>query len=108
MACRTPVVASAVGGIPEVVVHGETGFLVPVAKRAEPPFEPARPEEFVRDLARSINALLADPALRRRMGASGRRRVEDRFSWRAVAEATLGLYNSLLQGERPTHHPGGA
>ena len=108
MACRTPVVASAVGGIPEVVVHGETGFLVPVAKQAEPPFEPVRPDEFARDLARSINALLADPALRRRMGASGRRRVEDRFSWRAVAEATLGLYKTLLQGDRPTHHPGGA
>jgi glycogen synthase len=108
MACQTPVVASAVGGIREVVVHGETGFLVPLAQQAEPPFEPVRPDEFARDLARSINTLLADPALRRRMGASGRRRVEDRFSWRVVAEATLALYQTLLQGDRPTHHSGGA
>ncbi len=108
MACEAPVVASAVGGIPEVVVHEETGFLVPVAQRAEPPFEPVRPAEFAGDLARSIGVLLADPALCRRMGASGRRRVEERFSWRAVAERTLGLYRSLLRQDMPTHQPGGA
>jgi glycogen synthase len=108
MACETPVVASAVGGIPEVVAHGETGLLVPVAQRPEPPFEPASPERFAADLARSINALLADPGLCRRMGAAGRRRVEERFSWRAVAEKTLGLYRALLRGDPPTPHPGGA
>jgi glycosyltransferase involved in cell wall biosynthesis len=108
MACETPVVATAVGGIPEVVVHGETGFLVPVARQDEPPFEPVRPDEFAGDLARSINALLADPVLGRRMGAGGRRRVEERFSWRAVAERTLDLYRTLLQSETPTHQPGGA
>jgi len=108
MACETAVVATAVGGIREVVVHGETGFLVPVSQQAAPSFEPVRPDEFARDLARSIDALLADPALRRRMGVSGRRRVEDRFSWRAVAEKTLGLYRALLLGDTPTHQPGGA
>lgn len=108
MACETPVVASAVGGIREVVAHGETGFLVPLAQQADAPFEPVRPDEFARDLAHSINTLLTDDALRREMGANGRRRVEERFSWRAVAEATLALYGRLRAGERPTHHPGGA
>jgi glycosyltransferase involved in cell wall biosynthesis len=108
MACETAVVATAVGGIREVVVHGETGFLVPVSQQAAPSFEPVRPDEFARDLARSIDALLADPALRRRMGVRGRRRIEDRFSWRAVAEKTLGLYRALLLGDTPTHQPGGA
>lgn len=107
MACETPVVATAVGGIREVVVHGETGFLVPVSQRAAPSFEPVRPDEFARDLARSINTLLADPALRRRLGAGGRRRVEEGFSWRAVAEKTLDLYRVLLHGDTPAHRPGG-
>ncbi len=95
MACETPVVASAVGGIREVVVHEKTGLLVPLAQQTEPPFEPVNPEEFARDLARAANALLADPELRRRMGADGRRRAETMFSWRAIAEATAALYRSL-------------
>lgn len=108
MACETPVVASAVGGIREVVVHGETGFLVPLAQEAAAPFEPVNPDEFARDLARAINALLADPELGRRMGVNGRRRVEDRFSWRAVAEETLALYQTLLKDGQPTRAAGGA
>jgi glycogen synthase len=108
MACETPVVAAAVGGIREVVVHGETGFLVSVAQRAAPSFEPVRPDEFARDLARSINTLLADPALRLRLGAGGRRRVEEGFSWRAVAEKTLDLYRALLHADSPAQPPGGA
>jgi glycogen synthase len=107
MACETPVVASAVGGIPEVVVHGETGFLVPVTQQAEAPFEPVDPAEFSRGLARSINTLLTDPALRRRMGRSGRRRVEERFSWCSVAEATLALYETLLQANAAAPRAGG-
>jgi glycosyltransferase involved in cell wall biosynthesis len=95
MACETPVVASAVGGIREVVVHGETGLLVPLAQQTEAPFEPMNAEEFSLDLARAANALLADPELRRRMGAEGRRRAEAMFSWRAIAEATFALYRSL-------------
>ncbi len=108
MACETPVVASAVGGIPEVVVHGETGLLVPLTQRAGAPFEPADPAGFACGLANGINALLADEALRRRMGQNGRRRVEERFSWRSVAESTLALYRSVLQAGAPAAHRGGA
>jgi alpha-maltose-1-phosphate synthase len=103
MACETPVVASAVGGIREVVIHEKTGFLVPLDQRAEAPFDPVRPEEFARDLARSVNTLLLDPQLRRRMGAEGRRRAETWFSWGAIARQTLGLYRSLCPGPVPPH-----
>ena len=105
MACETPVVASAVGGIREVVVHEKTGLLVPLAQQAEAPFEPVHPEEFARDLARSVNNLLADPDLRRRMGAEGRRRAETLFSWGAIARQTLALYRSLCSDSPPP--PGG-
>jgi starch synthase len=108
MACETPVVASAVGGIPEVVVHEETGFLVPLTQRAGGHFQPADPAEFARGLAHGINALLADEALRRRMGQKGRRRVEERFSWRSIAETTLMLYRSVLQAGASAPHTGGA
>ena len=97
MACETPVVASAVGGIKEVVAHGETGYLVPLEQRAESPFEPLDPGRFSQDLARAINALLADEGLRKAMGAKGRRRAEALFSWRAVAKQVLALYGSLVR-----------
>jgi glycogen synthase len=97
MACETPVVASAVGGIREVVVHGETGFLVPLDQQPEAPFEPVHPDRFSRDLAHAITLLLVDAGLRKAMGAKGRRRAEALFSWRAVARQVLGLYESLVQ-----------
>src|SRR5436305_13671277 len=81
MACETAVVASAVGGIPEVVVDQETGLLVPVDQQAESPFEPLDPERFSSDLAAAINRLLTDPALRSKMGRAGRKRVEENFGW---------------------------
>jgi glycogen synthase len=95
MACQTPVVASAVGGITEVVVDGETGFLVPLEQQRQPPFEPVDPARFSRDLAGQLNRLLGDAPLRRAMGVKGRQRVEALFSWSAIAEKVLALYASL-------------
>jgi starch synthase len=84
MACETAVVASAVGGIPEVVEDGETGLLVP--------YDPDRRDAFVAALAASMNALLTDPGLARRMGLAGRRRVMEHFTWRRIAEETAAVY----------------
>jgi glycogen synthase len=96
MACETPVVASAVGGIKEVVVDGETGFLVPLEQLNESPFEPVNPDKFARDLAAKINLLMSNPDLRIRQGKAGRRRAEQLFSWKAIASQTRDLYHSLL------------
>lgn len=96
MACETAVVASAVGGIKEVVVEGETGFLVPLDQRKESPFEPVDPEKFARDLAARINELMANPGLREKFGKAGRKRAEEKFSWSAIAQETKKLYESLV------------
>ena len=98
MACDTPVVASKVGGIPEVVVDGETGILVPLEQQTESPFEPLDPRRFSADLAAAINRLLHDPELRERMARAGRERVEREFSWPAIARQTADLYASLTRG----------
>jgi len=95
MACQTAVVASAVGGIKEVVVDGETGFLVSLEQMHESPFEATNPEKFARDLARRINQLMKDPQLRERFGKAGRKRAEENFSWAAIAEKTKKLYETL-------------
>ena len=95
MACETAVVASAVGGINEVVVDGETGFLVPLDQMKESPFSPTNPEKFARDLAARINQLMGDPKLREKFGKAGRKRAEENFSWSAIAQKTKKLYQSL-------------
>ena len=95
MACETAVVASAVGGIKEVVVDGETGFLVPIEQMEESPFEAKNPLRFARDLAERVNELIADPALQKRFGRAGRKRAEEKFSWSAIAQQTKALYASL-------------
>ena len=92
MACGTPVVASAVGGIPEVVVHGETGLLVPVEQNEEAPFEPVNADSFAFNLAEAINELMRDEVRRRHMAREARRRVEENFSWEAIARKTAELY----------------
>jgi starch synthase len=96
MACETPVVASAVGGIKEVVVDGETGFLVPLEQTKQGSFEPENPEQFTRDLAERINQLMKDPHLREKFGKAGRKRVEENFSWTSIAQKTKALYKTLV------------
>jgi alpha-maltose-1-phosphate synthase len=106
MACGCPVVASRVGGIPEVVVDGETGVLVPLELRTDEPMAPVDAAGYERALAEAINALVADPARRRAMGEAGRRRAAERFSWRAIAGQTVELYRTLA-GAEGAHQPQG-
>jgi alpha-maltose-1-phosphate synthase len=87
MACATAVVASRVGGIPEVVVDQKTGYLVD--------WDPARPQQFEHDLAERVNQLLADPAQAAAMGEAGRRRVMEQFIWPVIADQTVALYEEL-------------
>ncbi len=94
MACETAVVASRVGGIPEVVVPEETGLLVDLTL-APGSFEPIDPAAFSAALAAAINRLAADPELSTAMGRRGRQRVLDNFSWDAIAATTLDLYRTL-------------
>ena len=96
MACNTAVVASAVGGIKEVVVHGETGLLIPLEQQKEAPFEPIDPDKFSRDLANGVNQVIGDKALRETMAKNGRQRVEDYFDWIAIAKQVEELYKSLI------------
>jgi len=95
MACGAPVVASAVGGIPEIVVEGETGHLVPFEGDGSPKNEPRDPDGFARALAAAVSGLAADPERARRFGAAGRARVVQHFSWSAIAERTAALYRTL-------------
>ena len=95
MACNTAVVASAVGGIKEVVVNGETGILIPVEQQTEAPFEPVNPDKFARDLADGINNVINNPTLRNSMAQKGRKRVEEYFDWISIAKQTEELYKSL-------------
>ncbi|MBL8393055.1 MAG: glycogen synthase [Candidatus Accumulibacter sp.] len=97
MACRTAVVASAVGGIKEVVIDGVTGFLVPLEQLHVAPFEPVDPDVFSRDLAAAINKILDNPELADSMAAAGQKRARDVFSWTSIAQQTKRLYDSLLK-----------
>ena len=97
MACNTAVVASAVGGIKEVVVDGETGILVSVEQQKEAPFEPVNPDKFAKDLADGVNKLIENPQLREEMAKKGRQRVEDYFDWISIAKQTEELYKSLIK-----------
>ncbi len=96
MACETAVVASAVGGIKEVVIDGETGILVPLEQQDVAPFEPINPDKFVKDLAVGINKLINNKELRETMANNGRKRVEDTFDWIAIAKQVEELYKSLI------------
>ena len=98
MACETPVVGSAVGGIPEIVVPGETGLLVPFEPEGDGSPEPRDPAAFQHALAAAVNELMSAPDRRAAMGRAARARVEAHFSWRSIAAATLGFYGELLAG----------
>jgi len=96
MACETPVVASAVGGIPEVVDHGVTGLLVAPEVLGPTEVEPRHPEQFSKDLANAVNTLLDDPDLRATMARRARTRVEQQFSWTSIARQTLQFYGQII------------
>jgi starch synthase len=96
MACETAVVATATGGIPEVVADGETGLLVPIDQVQDGTGTPVDPEKFVADLAATLTRVLNDPQLAERMGKAGRRRAVEKFSWSRIAEDTLEIYRSVL------------
>ncbi|MGB8478981.1 MAG: glycogen synthase [Acidobacteriaceae bacterium] len=99
MSCHAPVVASAIGGILEVVVDGETGYLVPFAADPATGF-PSDPDQFARDLAAKISDLLHDPERCRQFGEAGRRRVEEKFAWSAIADQTIQLYERLIESHK--------
>jgi starch synthase len=99
MACQAAVVASATGGIKEVVVDGETGYLVPFDQDPVTSF-PRDPEQFARDLAAKLNELLSDPERCRRFGQAGRKRAEEKFSWTSIADQTIALYRTLIEARK--------
>ena len=96
MACETAVVATATGGIPEVVADGETGLLVPIEQVTDGTGTPVDPDRFVADLAAAMTTLVSDPERAKRMGLAGRRRAVDKFSWATIAQDTMEVYRSLL------------
>jgi starch synthase len=96
MACGAAVVASATGGIPEVVQHGETGLLVPIEQVTDGTGTPLDPEKFVTEFAAALTEVVSDPARARAMGQAGRRRAEEHFSWESITETTLEVYRSVL------------
>jgi starch synthase len=96
MACETAVVATATGGIPEVVADGETGLLVPIEQVADGTGTPVDPDRFVAALAAALTTLIEDPARAEQLGLAGRRRAVEQFSWSRIAEDTLSVYRSVL------------
>ncbi|MCB5274863.1 Capsular glucan synthase [Arthrobacter sp. SO5] len=96
MACGAAVVASATGGIPEVVQHGETGLLVPIEQVTDGTGTPLDPEKFVTEFAAALTEVVTDPERARAMGQAGRRRAEEHFSWESITETTLEVYRSVL------------
>ena len=95
MACETAVVATATGGIPEVVVHGETGLLVPIEQATDGTGTPLDPEQYVADFAAALTELVSDPDRAAAYGRAGRERAIASFSWDAIAERTVEVYRSV-------------
>jgi starch synthase len=95
MACATAVVGTATGGIPEVVIEGETGLLVPIETSTGSDGEPAAPDVFAKEIASRVNHLIDDSAAARRLGLAGRDRAVNRFSWSSVAEQVRRVYEAV-------------
>lgn len=98
MACETPVVGSHVGGIPEIIIEGETGYLIPLQSVSRTDFNPADPEEFQKAFAAKVNVLLDDEELATKMGKAGRERVLEIFSWESIAKTTFDYYQKVIDG----------
>ena len=96
MACNLPFVATATGGIPEVVVHGETGWLVPIEQVTDGTGTPVDPDRFVTDLAAALNDAVSDPDRARAFGIAGRVRAVNSFSWASIGDRTLEVYRTVL------------
>jgi len=96
MSCETPVVGSHVGGIPEIIVEGETGYLIPLESVSRTNFNPKNPIDFQKTFAEKINVLLNDEALATTMGKAGRERVLQKFSWESIAKTTLNYYQEVI------------
>lgn len=97
MACETPVVGSAVGGIKEIVINNETGILISFEQKKESPFDAIYPNKFSQDIANVINELMKNETLRNNMAKKGRKRVEEVYSWKAIAKEIAGLYKNILE-----------
>lgn len=96
MACGIPVVGTATGGIPEVIVDGETGILVPIDQVNDGTGAPVNPNKFVGDLSDALNEILSNPERARTWGAAAQKRARDHFSWESIADRTVEVYNAVL------------
>lgn len=97
MACKLPIVATATGGIPEVVKNGETGYLVPIDQAHDGSGTPKDPDRFVHNMAEAIDRMMSDPERAKRMGEAGYRRARDEFSWERIADETMNVYREALR-----------
>jgi glycogen synthase len=96
MACQTPVVASKIGGIPEIVEHGQTGFLIPFEQKSSHNPEPKDPEGFAERMAQAINGICQNTELQDKMGRKARQVVKDSFSWSSIAQKTIDFYKKVI------------
>ena len=96
LSCETPVVGSAVGGIPEIIQEGKTGYLIELESVSRTDFNPKNPKKFQKDFAAKVNQLLDDEKLANQMGKAGRTRVLENFSWESIAKITFNYYQEVI------------